>query len=159
MTIQKRLQADLVEALRKTDVVTLAGIRYIKSKIESEMDSIQAKANKGKPQEDYVKVDTLPDTKVIEIIKTLIKQNKDFLQEYNITSGDQFVKKNNEIGVYQRYLPPTMTEDEIRGIIADKIETVKTPQMLFPIINKIATEKGLIVDNLLVKQIIATIKK
>lgn len=127
--MEKRLQADLVAAMKSKDAVKLASLRAIKTAIT------MAKTAPDAPSE-------LTDGDIQKIIQKLVKQRKDSADQYT-AAGRQDLADNElaEMEVMQEYLPKQLTEDEIAVEVKKVIEetgasTMKDMGKVMGIINK-----------------------
>jgi uncharacterized protein YqeY len=105
MEMEKRIQSDLVAAMKAKDSVRLASVRAIKTAITV------AKTAPGAPSE-------LTDGDVQKIIQKLVKQRKDSAEQY-IAAGRQELADNeiSEMIVMEEYLPKQLSEQEIKDIV------------------------------------------
>jgi uncharacterized protein YqeY len=105
MDMEKRIQSDLVAAMKAKDSVRLASVRAIKTAITV------AKTAPGAPSE-------LTDGDVQKIIQKLVKQRKDSAEQY-IAAGRQELADNeiSEMIVMEEYLPKQLSEQEIKDIV------------------------------------------
>lgn len=127
--MEKKLQADLVAAMKNKDAVKLASLRAIKTAIT------MAKTAPDAPSE-------LTDGDIQKIIQKLVKQRKDSADQYT-AAGRQDLADNElaEMEVMQKYLPKQLTEDEIAVEVKKVIEetgasTMKDMGKVMGIINK-----------------------
>lgn len=127
--MEKRLQADLVAAMKNKDAVKLASLRAIKTAIT------MAKTAPDAPSE-------LTDGDIQKIIQKLVKQRKDSADQY-IAASRQDLADNElaEMEMMQEYLPKQLTEDEIAVEVKKVIEetgasTMKDMGKVMGIINK-----------------------
>lgn len=127
--MEKKLQADLVAAMKNKDAVKLASLRAIKTAIT------MAKTAPDAPSE-------LTDGDIQKIIQKLVKQRKDSADQYT-AAGRQDLADNElaEMEVMQEYLPKQLTEDEIAVEVKKVIEetgasTMKDMGKVMGIINK-----------------------
>lgn len=113
--MEKRIQADLVSAMKNKDSVRLASIRAIKTAITV------AKTAPGAPSE-------LTDGDIQKIIQKLVKQRKDSAEQY-IAAGRQELADNEiaEMNVMEEYLPKQLSEQDIRDIIFGRIVQSDVP--------------------------------
>lgn len=102
MTLEKRLDADLKDAMRSGDAVRKLAIRSAKTAItEAKVFGTEHRA--------------LTDEDVLRILQKQVKQRRDSVTEF--TKGgrmDLVAKEEAEIAVLEKYLPQQMSEDEIR---------------------------------------------
>lgn len=103
--MEKRIQTDLVSAMKAKDSVRLASLRAIKTAITV------AKTAPGAPSE-------LTDGDIQKIIQKLVKQRKDSAEQFT-AAGRQELADNElaEMNIMEEYLPKQLSEDEIRDIV------------------------------------------
>lgn len=103
--MEKRIQNDLVAAMKAKDSVKLASVRAIKTAITV------AKTAPGAPSE-------LTDGDIQKIIQKLVKQRKDSAEQY-IAAGRQELADNEiaEMNIMEEYLPKQLSEEEIKDIV------------------------------------------
>lgn len=109
--MEKRIQADLVSAMKAKETVRLASLRAIKAAI------LLAKTAEGGTGE-------VDDQGIVKIIQKLVKQRKESAQQY-IDAGRPELAENElaEAAAMEVYLPKQLTEAELeaelRKIIAE----------------------------------------
>jgi uncharacterized protein YqeY len=115
MDMEKRIQSDLVAAMKAKDSVRLASVRAIKTAITV------AKTAPGAPSE-------LTDGDIQKIIQKLVKQRKDSAEQY-IAAGRQELADNEiaEMNVMEEYLPKQLSEQDIRDIIMGRMVQSDVP--------------------------------
>lgn len=103
--MEKKIQTDLVAAMKEKDTVKLASVRAIKTAVT------MAKTAPGAPQE-------FTDKDIIVIIQKLVKQRKDAAEQY-VAAGRQDLADNElaEIKAMETYLPKALSEEEMRDIV------------------------------------------
>ncbi len=108
MTLENKINLDLLAAMKAKDKVALRGIRAIKATI------LLVKTDGSG--------DTIDKEREIKILQKLIKQRKDSLEIFEKQNREDLaIVEREEIEVISKYLPKQMTEDEIRSIILDII--------------------------------------
>lgn len=113
--MEKRIQTDLVSAMKAKDSVRLASLRAIKTAITV------AKTAPGASSE-------LTDGDIQNIIQKLVKQRKDSAEQFT-AAGRQELADNElaEMNIMEEYLPKQLSEDEIRDIILSRIVQSNVP--------------------------------
>ena len=111
MEMEKRIQADMVAAMKAKETVRLASLRAIKAAI------MLAKTAEGATGE-------IDDAAIVKIIQKLVKQRKESAQQYNDAGRPELAE--NELAEAQAmevYLPKQLTEAEVeeqlKAIIAE----------------------------------------
>jgi len=109
--MEKRIQSDLVAAMKEKNVIKLASIRAIKTAITV------AKTAPGAGE--------ITDQDIIKIIQKLIKQRKESAQQYN--DANRFDLAANELAeaeIMEVYLPKQLSEIELEVELAKIIVEV-----------------------------------
>lgn len=110
MTLEERIQKDLVSAMKNRQENALAALRSIKTAIQNE------KTN-GTYHE-------LTDADVVGLIQKLVKQRKESMDIYSQAGRNELAdKEQKEMFVLMEYVPKQLTEEEVeekvRSIIAE----------------------------------------
>lgn len=109
--MEKRIQSDLVAAMKEKNVIKLASIRAIKTAITV------AKTAPGAGE--------ITDQDIIKIIQKLVKQRKESAQQYN--DAGRFDLAANELAeaeIMEVYLPKQLSEIELEVELAKIIVEV-----------------------------------
>ena len=108
MTLEERIQKDLVTAMKNHQENALAALRSIKTAIQNE------KTN-GTYHE-------LTDTDVVGIIQKLVKQRKESMDIYSQAGRDELAdKEQKEMLVLMEYVPKQLTEEEVEEKVKEII--------------------------------------
>ena len=104
--MEKRIQADMVSAMKAKETVKLASLRAIKAAI------MLAKTAEGATGE-------VTDQEIVKIIQKLVKQRKESAQQY-ADAGRPELAENElaEAAVMEVYLPKQLTEAELEAELA-----------------------------------------
>ena len=101
--MEKRIQADMVAAMKAKDAVKLASLRAIKAAI------LLAKTAEGGNGE-------ITDQDIVKIIQKLVKQRKESAQQYNDAGRPELAENElAEVAAMEGYLPKQLSEDEVRA--------------------------------------------
>ena len=109
--MEKRIQADMVAAMKAKDSVRLASLRAIKAAITL------AKTAEGASGE-------VDEAGIVKIIQKLVKQRKESAQQYNAAGRPELAENElAEAAVMEIYLPKQLSEAEVeeqlKAIIAE----------------------------------------
>ena len=109
--MEKRIQADMVSAMKAKETVRLASLRAIKAAI------MLAKTAEGSTGE-------IDDAGIVKIIQKLVKQRKESAQQYNDAGRPELAENElAEAAVMEVYLPKQLSEAEVeeqlKAIIAE----------------------------------------
>ena len=110
--MEKRIQADMVSAMKAKETVRLASLRAIKAAI------MLAKTAEGATGE-------ITDPEIIKIIQKLVKQRKESAQQYTDASRPELAENElAEAAVMEVYLPKQLSEAELEAELAKIIAEV-----------------------------------
>ena len=129
-TMEKRIQADMVAAMKAKETVRLASLRAIKAAI------MLAKTAEGSTGE-------VTDQEVVKIIQKLVKQRKESAQQYNDAGRPELAENElAEAAAMEVYLPKQLSEAELEAELTKIIAEVgaKTPQEMGKVMG-VATKK------------------
>src|SRR3989344_4562163 len=105
-----KIHEQIAEALKAHNIVRLTTLRGTLATFTNELV-----ATKRKPQ------DKLPDSEVVAVIRRLVKQRKDSIEQFE--KGNRQGLADNEraeMKVLEEFLPPQMSEAMIRTIVEKK---------------------------------------
>ena len=128
--MEKRIQADMVSAMKAKETVRLASLRAIKAAI------MLAKTAEGATGE-------ITDQEIVKIIQKLVKQRKESAQQYNAAGRPELAENElAEAAVMEVYLPTQLSEAELEAELTKIIAEVgaTTPQEMGKVIG-VATKK------------------
>ena len=110
--MEKRIQADMVSAMKAKETVRLASLRAIKAAI------MLAKTAEGATRE-------ITDPEIIKIIQKLVKQRKESAQQYTDAGRPELAENElAEAAVMEVYLPKQLSEAELEAELAKIIAEV-----------------------------------
>lgn len=110
MTLSDKINDDLKVAMKAREKEKLEALRNIKKVI------IEAKSTKGAGSE-------LDDDEVLKIIAKLAKQGTDSANIYNQQERkDLYEQEMFQVGIFEKYLPQKLTEEELTKTIKSIIE-------------------------------------
>jgi uncharacterized protein YqeY len=130
MSLYKRLEDDMRQALKAKDAVRLSVLRMLISAVKM----FEIEKNIKEPE----------DKDVIQIVQRQVKQHRDSIDQF--TKGgrmDLAVKETEELKILETYLPRQMNEDEllviIKGVIADlgAIKKSETGRVMKAVMEKV----------------------
>lgn len=116
MEMEKRIQADMVAAMKTKETVRLASLRAIKAAI------MLAKTAEGATGE-------VDDAAVTKIIQKLVKQRKESAQQYTDAGRPELAENElAEAACMEVYLPKQLSEAEVEAKLAEIIAEVGAVQ-------------------------------
>lgn len=112
MELEKRIQADMVSAMKAKEAVRLASLRAIKAAI------LLAKTAEGSTGE-------VNDQDIVKLIQKLVKQRKESAQQYSDAGRPELAENElAEAAAMEVYLPRQLSEAEVETILAGIIAEV-----------------------------------
>ena len=110
--MEKRIQADMVAAMKAKDAVSLSTLRSVKAAITL------AKTAEGASGE-------LTDQDIVKIIQKLVKQRKESAQQYTDAGRPELAENElAEAAVMEVYLPKQLSEAELEAELSKIIAEV-----------------------------------
>ena len=106
MSIVKRIETQIPEAMRAKDSARLLALRNLKAAFANELVA------KGKSTND-----ALSDDEAIAVIRRLVKQRRDSIEQFRKGGREELAKAEEvESKVLEAFLPAQMSEAEVRKI-------------------------------------------
>ena len=116
MSLQQQIQNQIPDSMRAKDTVRLTTLRGVLSSLTNEAMNLGKK-----PQ------DKLTDKEAIVVIKKLVKQRKDSIEQFKKGGRMDLVENEEaELKILAEFLPAQMPEEEMRKIVRLKIEDLKS---------------------------------
>ena len=110
--MEKRIQADMIAAMKAKETVRLASLRAIKAAI------MLAKTAEGSTGE-------VTDQEIVKIIQKLVKQRKESAQQYTDAGRPELAENElAEAAEMEVYLPKQLSESELEAELAKIIAEV-----------------------------------
>lgn len=110
-TLKERIDADLKDAMRSKNELTLSVLRMLKSAVKYKEVEPGASA--------------LDDAGIQSVITGLIKQRRDSIDQFKSGGRPELAEKEEaEIGVLQNYLPKQLTPEELTAAVQAAIAEV-----------------------------------
>lgn len=111
MALAEKLDNDFKQALRAHDAARLSLLRLVRSAVKNLEIAKQAAAS---------------DDDIIEIIQREIKQHKETKEGFvKAGRGEEAASQDAEIEILKTYLPPALSSDELKDVIAQAIESTQ----------------------------------
>ena len=143
MEIREKLMSDMKEAMRAKDSVRLDAIRFLQSAI--------------KYKEVEVRPNAITSDDVLSVIKKLVKQRKESIEQFKAASRQDLVDKEmTELKVLETYLPAQMTAEQIATVVAEVIQKTgaKTIKEMGLVMKEVMAKTAGAADNKTVSEII-----
>lgn len=110
MSVANDISTQLVNAMRAKDTARLTALRNLKAAFTNELVALKRSPNAE-----------LTDEEAITVIKRLVKQRKDSIEQFRKGGREELVRAEEaEIKVLSAYLPQMMSVNEIRKIAEAK---------------------------------------
>jgi hypothetical protein len=107
MTIQEQIQLDLTGAMKKKDSLRLSVLRGMKTAIKNK---------------EIEKMKILPEAEALQVIRTLVKQRKDSIEQFGRGGRPDLVAQEEaELLILESYLPTRVPEEEIKALVEQTI--------------------------------------
>jgi uncharacterized protein YqeY len=113
MSIKRKLEADLREALKARETLRVGCLRMLKSKILER--EVALRVERGKDYE-------LEDDETRGVIAAYAKQRRDSIESYRQAGRDDLAgKEEAELAIVNAYLPRQLSDEEIGRIVREAI--------------------------------------
>src|SRR5437588_4838925 len=107
MSLAKKIQKDLVDAMRSKDELRLSVLRGIKAAIK---------------HKEVEKIRILDDPESMQILQTLVKQRKESIEQFTKGNRPELAEKETkELAIIESYLPASAGEAEMDAAISKAI--------------------------------------
>ena len=115
MTLQQRVDSDLMEAMRAKDAKKLGVLRMLKSALK-----YTAIAKPGADSE-------LSDAEAVQVIRKQAKQRQDSIESFEKGGRAELAdKEKEELAILNSYLPQAMSPDELSKAVQETIAELGT---------------------------------
>lgn len=113
MSLQKRIDEDLKDAMRSKDADRLSVLRLLKAALKNAtIEKVGANAE-------------LNDADAVAVIRKQVKQRQDSIESFEKGGRADLVEKEKaEIAVLSNYLPQAMSTEELKRMVAETIAQV-----------------------------------
>src|SRR5436309_6425873 len=113
MSIQKRIDSDLKDAMRARDATKLGVLRMLKSALK-----YAAIAKPGAETE-------LSDAEAAQVIRKQVKQRQDSIESFEKGGRAELAEKEKEeLSILNAYLPQAMSADEVGKLVRETIAEI-----------------------------------
>jgi len=113
MSLQKRVDEDLKDAMRAKDAARLSVLRLLKAAVKNA--AIEKVGAEGE----------LSDADAVAVIRKQVKQRQDSIESFEKGGrADLAEKEKAEIAVLSNYLPQAMKAEELQKVVAETIAEV-----------------------------------
>lgn len=121
MSMKTKLMDDLKASMKSGEKLKLSVIRSIQStlknrEIDDRVKPVDPKDTRTQDQKD--------DESVMSVIKSLVKQRKDSIEQFKAGGRQDLVdQKMSELAVLESYLPQQMERAEVEAIVAEAVQS------------------------------------
>ncbi len=143
MEIREKIMADMKTAMRDKDQIRLDSIRFLQSAI--------------KYKEIELRPNPLATDDVLNVIKKLVKQRKESIEQYQAAQRQDLVEKESaELKILEAYLPTQMSRSDLEKIVEQIITELKasTVKDMGPVMKAVMAQTKGSADNKMVSEII-----
>jgi uncharacterized protein YqeY len=144
MSLEKQIYADMVSAMKTSDILKRDTLRLLMSEIKKE----RVDSRKEPTDED-----------VMKIIKNGLKKRQDSIELFKQGKREDLVEQAQaEIKILEIYLPKQMAKEELEKILSDIITKLgaTSPKDTGRIMKEVMANYGSQVDGKLVQQIVSS---
>ena len=138
----EQIQDQIKQAMREKNAVRLNTLRGVSAAVTTELKKTGA--------------NTISDGEVVAIIKRLVKQRKDSIEQFEKGGRQDLVDSEKaELKILEEFLPAQMSEEEIRKIVNGKMERlgIKDKSQMGLLMKEVMKECGGKADGAMVKKI------
>lgn len=109
--LEEKILSDYKEAMKSQDKVKSSTLSFLRAELINV--AIAKKKN------------ALDDNEVITVIKKQVKQHQDSIEQFKKGSREDLVTKEEaELGILKGYLPPQLSDEEIKQLIEEAVTTL-----------------------------------
>jgi uncharacterized protein YqeY len=115
MTLAEKIVSDLTASMKAQDAAKTSTLRMVKAAM------MNRQIEKGGP---------LDDDEVSKLLRSLVKQRRDSIEQYEKAGRQELADKENaEISVIETYLPQAATREEIEIVVGQAIASTASNSM------------------------------
>lgn len=143
MEIREKIMNDMKTAMREKDQVRLDAIRFLQAAIKN--------------REIEVRPNAITADDVLAVLKKLVKQRKESIEQYQAANRQDLVDKEaSELKIIETYLPAQLSKEQIEAVVAQVIAETKasTIKDMGPVMKAVMAKTGGAADNKLVSELI-----
>lgn len=113
MSVREDLVKQMNEAAKAQDKLRLGALRNILAQVKNKEIALIKRA------------EGLSDDEVIAVIKTMVKQSLDSIEQFKQGGRQDLVDKETaELKILQSFLPPQLSKEEIKAIVSEAVKTL-----------------------------------
>jgi len=116
MTLEEKILNDYKQALKSRDKTKASALSFLRSHLMNQAIALKKKF--------------LEDKEVISVIKKMVKQHQDSIEQFKQGGREDLVtKETQELEILKDYLPPELLSDEIKQIIEEVVNQLQAQGM------------------------------
>lgn len=105
--IKEKIKTDLIRVLKEGDMFVVGALRFLLSEIKNE---------------EIARRRTLTDEEVVSLLRSQLKKRKEAIELFKKGEREDLVdKEQKEVGLIKKYLPASLSEDEVRKKVKEII--------------------------------------
>lgn len=143
MEIKEQIMSDMKTAMKEKDQLKLDSIRFLQAAIKN--------------REIEVRPAAITNEDVMGVIKKMVKQRKESIEQYKAANRQDLVDKEAaELKIIEAYLPAQMSKDDIEKIVAATITELKASSIkdMGTVMKAVVAKTAGTADNKLVSELI-----
>ncbi len=123
--LREKIEADFKEAMKEKDEAKLAILKMLKAALANRQSEKRYQASKEQAdldERELEKESLLTEEEVIKEIMAMVKKGKQAIADFEKGGREDLVKKEKaEIDILQGYLPPQLSDEEIRKMAEESV--------------------------------------
>lgn len=143
MEILPKIMNEIKDAMKSKDSVKLGTLRFLQSAIKN--------------REIEMRPTPINDEEVMGVIKKLVKQRKESIEQYKAGNRQDLVDQEAaELKILETYLPAQMSKEQVEKLVTDVMAALsaKTIKDMGPVMKEVLARSGGAADNKLVSEIV-----
>lgn len=143
MEIREKITADVKAAMIAKESLKLGALRMLQAAIKN--------------REIDMRPDPITEDEVMGVIKKLIKQRKESIEQFSQANRQDLVDQEAaELKVLEVYLPAQLSREQIEALVTEVIAALgaKTVKDMGPVMKEVIAKSGGAVDNKIVSEVI-----
>lgn len=134
---------DIKDAMRSKDSLKLNTLRFLQSAIKN--------------REIELRPNPLNDEESMSVIKKLVKQRKESIEQYKAGNRQDLVDQESaELKILETYLPAQMSKEQVEKLVAEAIASTgaKSVKEMGAVMKEVLAKSGGAADNKLVSELV-----
>ena len=143
MEILPKIMNEIKEAMRSKDSVKLGTLRFLQAAVKN--------------REIEMRPTPITDDEVMAVIKKLVKQRKESIEQYKAGNRQDLVDQEAaELKILETYLPSQMTKEQVEKLVVDVMTALnaKTIKDMGNVMKEVLAKSGGAADNKLVSELV-----